>query len=332
MTLAGHGPNIGHGWTKYVIIGADGRELPAVCFPSVIASAGRQVAGALRHAPVATVAGQGRYWTGLDAQLSGNPITIMSQNRLADPRFIPALLAGALDRMGHLNGSGRGVFVSGLPGSQSLDADLCRALAELLRLATPSDMIAKMKIIGEPLGLAYAYLLDNNGQLVGEADDLASGRIGVADLGHRTVDLAELLRLGLVDRSFRTFDLGTSKPLGEIAPMLAARIDRDVSLLDADFAVRDRAVRVNGKPMSLPRSWDAPLIENGKAIAARMRESWGSGTQFDRILLGGGGAELESVTAQITKAFPQAVVVERPQIAIALGYARLARRVATNLR
>lgn len=328
-TLAGHGPNLGHGWTKYVIIGADGRELPPVVFPSVIASAGRQVAGSLVKAPVATVAGR-RYWTGLDAQLSGAQITILSQERLADPRFIPALMAGALGRMGYLNGNARGVFVSGLPANQSLDMELCRALAERLRAAMPPDQIVKMKIIGEPLGLAYSHLLDNSGAILDSG--LADGRLGIGDLGHRTVDLAELLRLALVDRSFKTFDLGTSQPLGQIAPMLAARVDRDVTLLDADMAVRDRSIKLGQSVMPLPRGWDAPLIQNGQAIVARMREAWGSGSQFDRILLGGGGAELEPVTAQIVKAFPNAVVVDRPQLAIAIGYARLARRVAAALR
>lgn len=329
-SLAGHGPNIGHGWTKYVVIGSDGRELPPVVFPSIIASAGQRIVGALKQAHITTVVGQGRFWTGLDAQLSGSQITILSQQRLTDPRFLPALFAGALARHGDLNGNSRGAFVSGLPASQALDQALARALADRLRSAVPAGMIMKLKIIGEPLGLAYSHLLDNNGQLVETA--LAEGRIGIADLGHRTVDLAELLRLTLVDRSFRTFDLGTSRPLGEIAPMLSARVDRDVTLLDADLAVRERGIKVGQSVAALPRGWDAPLIQNGAAIVGRMREAWGSGSQFDQILIGGGGAEVEAVASQIRAAFPNAVVVERPQIAIALGYARLARRVAASLR
>ena len=328
--LAGHGPNIGHTWTKYVIIGADGRELAPVCFPSVIASAGRQVAGALVNAPVATVAGQGRYWTGLDAQLSGNQITIMSQARLSDPRYLPALFAGALGRMGYLNGNARGVFVSGLPANQALDATLCQALAARLRSAAAAEQIARLKVIGEPLGLAYSYLLDHDGQLV--RPELASARLGIVDLGGRTVDLAEILRLALVDQSYRTFDLGAARPLGELATQLSARADRDLTVLDADLALRDRGLKIGKTVSPLPRGWDRPFIANGEAVVRRIDATWGRGTQFDAILVGGGGAELDPVASQITKAYPHAIVVDRPQLAIAVGYAKLARRIAASLR
>ncbi|MBK9711575.1 MAG: ParM/StbA family protein [Kouleothrix sp.] len=329
-SLAGHGPNIGHTWVKYVIIGSDGRELPPVCFPSVIASAGRQVAGTLVNAPVAMVAGQGRFWTGLDAQLSGNQISIMSQDRLSDPCYLPALFAGALGRMGHLNGNARGVFVSGLPANQALDATLCQALAARLRAAAAADQIAKLKIIGEPLGLAYGYILDNNGQLI--RPELASARLGIVDLGGRTVDLAELLRLALVDGSYRTFDLGAARPLGELATQLSARADRDLTVLDADLAVRDRSLKIGKTVTPLPRGWDRPFVANGEAVVRRIDSVWGRGTQFDAILVGGGGAELEPVAAQITRAYPNAIIVDRPQLAIATGYARLARRIAASLR
>ena len=37
--IAGHGPNIGHGNVKYVIIGKDGIEIAPIVFPAMIARA-----------------------------------------------------------------------------------------------------------------------------------------------------------------------------------------------------------------------------------------------------------------------------------------------------
>lgn len=55
---AGHGPNLGHGYVKYVAIDEQGRELPAVIFPAVTARAGRRVSGALVQVETFEVGGE----------------------------------------------------------------------------------------------------------------------------------------------------------------------------------------------------------------------------------------------------------------------------------
>ena len=250
-------------------------------------------------------------------------------------------MAGALGRFGHLNGSARGVCVSGLPASwcaltREIDGQQVRdalevQLGKALRSGAGPDMFHNMLIIAEPLGLAYALLLDNNGQMTSDAS-LASGRIAVADFGHRTDDIAELLRLTVVTRSLASYDLGTVRPLAEIRSRLSAHLDRELSILEADTAIRNGFVTVGGSRQALPRGWDRPLIENGQAKAARQNEAWGSGNQFDEIVIGGGGAELEQLTAPTLAKFTHAKVADRPQTAIPRGYARLARRMAGTLR
>jgi len=339
--LSGHGPNIGHGYTKYVIIDSSGKELDPIVFPAAIARAASSAAGSLGKVPTVKL-GPNRYWTGYDTQLSSAAITMLGQDRIADLVFIPALMAGALGRFGHLNGSARGVCVSGLPASWcELTRDVGGVatrnalevqLGAALRNGAPPDTFAKMLIIAEPLGLAYSMLLDNNGQMAADSA-LASGRLGVVDFGHRTDDTAELLRLTVVKSSLASYDLGTVRPLAEIRARLSAHFDRELSILETDQAVRNGYVTVGGQRMALPRGWDRPLIENGQAKAARLAEAWGSGNQFDRILIGGGGAELEQLTAPTLAKFGRnAVVAERPQTAIPRGYAKLARRLAGTLR
>lgn len=320
---AGHGPNIGHGYVKYVVIDGAGHELPAVVFPAQIARAGQRVVGALARAATVHVGGN-PWWTGDDAQLAPAPLTMLAQERLVDATFIPALLLGALDRLGGHHGSSTGHCVTGLPATWAQDPEKARLLGARLRSAT--NAYGKIRVIPEPLGLVYATLLDNDGQVVGDAA-LTAGQIAVVDLGHLTVDVAVLRRLTPIPSALDTYQLGTAQPLKQIRGLLSAHFERDLTLHEADLAVRAQAVNVAGQAQPLPRGWDRALLENGAIIAARLIEAWGKGTQFDTILIGGGGAALAPLVAAIQQRFPHAHPVDQPQTAIARGYARLARRL-----
>jgi 5-methylcytosine-specific restriction endonuclease McrA len=323
---AGHGPNIGHGYVKYVIIDPAGVELPPVVFPAQIARAARAVAGGLveaRHVRVGDVA----YWTGDDAGLAPSPITMLAQERLGDPTFIPALVAGALDRFGCLNGSSVGQCVTGLPATWAEQGDSCRALGQRLRDAYPYERI---RVIAEPLGLAYSAILDNDGQVAGDTV-LTEGRIGVVDLGHHTVDVAELLKLAVAKGSFGTWQQGTATPLRQIQARLSASFERELSLAETDQAVRGEGLFVHGDWFPLPQGWDRPFVEQSQIILARLREVFGRGGRLDAILVGGGGAEERRIVEPILAYYPHARIVPQPQTAIARGYARLARRLGRRL-
>jgi hypothetical protein len=321
---AGHGVNVGHGYMKYVVINEHGTEQPAVVFPAMIGRAARAVSGALVRADVVDAGGY-TWWTGEDALLAPSATTMLAQTRLTDPAFIPALVRGALQRMPNLNGSTSGYCVTGLPATWAQDTDKAKALGQRLRDATGN--YSGVRVIPEPLGLVYSLLLDTNGQIVGDPG-LQTGTVGVVDLGHHTIDIAIVRKLMPITTSLDTWQLGTARPLQQIRAQLSATFERELTLFETDQAVRTGTLQVAGRPQPLPHGWDRPLIENGQAIATRLVEAWGSGNNLDAIVIGGGGAELESVVAAIEARFPAAEVVEDPQLAIASGYARLARRLA----
>lgn len=320
----GHGVNIGHGYVKYALIGPDGSERVLPAFPAMVAKAGASVSGALARAESVTM-GDDFWWTGEDALLSPAPITYLGQERLADPLFIPTLLRGALHRLGLSAGTG-GVCVTGLPASWAADETKARALGERVRAALPG--YRHIRVIPEPLGLVYAALLDTSGQLAAGDVALSAGRVGVVDLGHHTDDLCVVDRLRPLPASLATFQIGTARPLAQVAALIGATYERELTLAEADAAVRARTLWVAGQPRPLPEGWQEPLIENGEALAARLVERWGRGADLDAILIGGGGAELPQKVQAIQRRFPQARVVSQPQTAIARGYARLARRLA----
>lgn len=324
---AGHGPNVGHGFTKYIIIGADGQELEPVILPSTIARAQRATAGSLRRATTIDAGGH-TWWVGDDALLSSTSLTLLSQERLVDAAFIPALLRGALGRFGHLNGASHGYCVSGLPATWAQDRDKCMQLGERLRGAAHYTGI---RVVAEPLGPIYAAALDNNGQIAGDAA-LTGGRVGIVDLGHLTVDLAIVDRLQPLPESLETFQLGTAQPLKQIRAQLSAHFERELTLLETDLAVRAGTLTVAGRERDLPFGWDDPLLQNAEAVTRRLVEAWGRGAQLDTILLAGGGAAERRLAQAITARFPHALAVAQPQTAIARGYAKLARRFALTQR
>lgn len=326
---AGHGPNIGHGYVKYIVIDGKGRELPPVVFPAMTAPAGRSVDGALAQASAVEL-GSRYWWVGDDALLSGSPLTFLAQDRLTDELFIPTLLRGALARMGSLNGAAVGGCVTGLPATWASDAEKAKALGARLRAATSA--YTSIRVIPEPLGLIYSQLLDNNGQIVGDST-LQTGKVAVVDLGHLTVDVAEIARMVPIDDKLDTYaNLGTSQPLKKIRARLSAHFERELTLHETDLAVRAGVLRVAGRAEALPNGWDRPLIENGESVASRLGDAWGRGKQFDAILIGGGGAELAPLAEAICRKFSHAVRVSEPQLAIARGYARLARRLSQGVK
>lgn len=319
----GHGVNIGHGFVKYLVIDAAGQELPAAVFPAMIGRARRQVSGSIASASTVRADGA-EWWTGEDALLSSSVLTSVSQERLDDPAYIPALTRSALARLS-LNGSSAGYCVTGLPATWAAERTKAQALGARLREAT-ADYLG-IRVIPEPLGLVYAALLDNDGQIAGDPA-MERGQVAVVDLGFHTVDVAVIRRMVPAPSALDTYQLGTARPLREIRAKLVAHFERELSLYETDLAVRAGRLDVAGSSRPLPAGWDRPLVQNAESVAARLVEAWGRGAQFDTILIGGGGAALAPLVQAITRRFGHARVVDAPQLAIARGYARLARRLA----
>lgn len=327
---AAHGINIGHGWVKYVILHEDGRR-DAVVFPATIAPAERRVRGGLRELPSVDHAGR-RWVTGEDAQLQERPLTLVSQERLADPAFIPALVKGAHGRFVGLNGARGGVCVSGLPATwcgQPPAVDVGQrhrvtreqALGRLIREAHP--FFGRMLVIPESLALWFARSLDDRGQETTETTADAA----VMDIGFHTVDIAGVRGGVLLLASLDTWAQGMIEPLRQVRKLLSATFEREFTLHQADAAARRGYLELAGERQELPFGWDRPFLDHGELLGRRAVEAWGRGRQFHEIVLGGGGAASERVVAGIIARFPHARPTETPQIDIALGMARRARRL-----
>jgi hypothetical protein len=326
---AGLAINAGHGYAKVVLI-ADG-HVQRVTLPALVGQAQPQLTGAIQRIPNVEVGGRA-WWVGDDALISRHPLTALNQDRIRDPIFIPALVRSALSRLVS-NGMPieatirRAVCVTGLPATWSTDKELAGALVHRLKAAAP---LGSVRVIAEPLGLLYAALLDNDGEIAG-APELQQGRVAVIDVGHLTVDVAAMDHLVPVPTSLVTYQLGTARPLQVIQQRLSAMFEVELPLYRVDQVVRSGTIRMAGRDEPLPDGWDTPFHAHGQELASRLVEAWGgSGRQFDTVLIGGGGAELPALVAALQARFKHAQVVPDGQLAIALGYARLARRLGNR--
>ena len=126
-----------------------------------------------------------------------------------------------------------------------------------------------------------------------------------------------------------TYELGTARPLQVIQQRLQVAFNVQLSPYRVDQAIRAGRLTVGSIDAPLPQGWDKPLRENARNIVTKLVESWGSGRQFDAIVIGGGGAEVPIIAQAIQERFPSnAQVVPEGQMAVALGYARLGRLLA----
>jgi hypothetical protein len=317
-----YGINPGHGYMKLVIIDERGHELPPVVFPSLVALADGVVSGAFAQAVTVRIAGQ-HYWTGDDALLSGQASTMLTQGRLADPVFLPALIKAALrqadaDCAEALAGA---LAVAGLPATWAEDSAKLQALGQRVRDAAAFHSV---RAIPEPVGAMYSVLLDTDGVETGDPS-LVGGRWLACDWGHRTDDEVIVDRARPIKSSLETYDTGTAEALRKIAQHFSVHFDRPFTAYEADQAIRNGGVEEFGELRPLPPHWDRPLVEQGRLVAERMANTY-KRQRLDGILLFGGGACEERKVAPVLNVFPRAIIADEPQTAIASGYARLGRR------
>jgi hypothetical protein len=318
-----YGLNLGHGWVKSAVATLDDTRAPVVVFPAQIAPAPRAVEGAAQDRPRYHAAGQD-WFVGTDARRGVR--TLLSQQRLSDPVFLPVLTQAALDAHG---ATSLGYCVTGLPATWSLDAAKCKQLADRLREAT--DLFSKIRVIAEPVGLIHAVSLGAHGDVVGDPV-LRDGTVLVGDWGYHSFDIAVVDRLFPDRTTFGTFvDLGFSRALIQIQAQLQAVFGRDYSLYEVDMAVRNGVIMAAGQAHPLPHGWDAPILALAEDAITRITESVGSGASVDAVLLGGGAIGEERLAEALITAFPHSMLADDPQTAIARGYRNLGMRFVRGL-
>lgn len=184
--------------------------------------------------------------------------------------------------------------------------------------------VSQCRVIPQPFGALLAEALDERGQV---ADvNLATGTIGVIDVGGKTTNLLSVHRLAEVGRETASVSAGAWDAVRAVRTYLdgaAPNLDlRDHRVVDA---IRARAVGYYGDTIDLSGVVDEVIEHLAEQIIAQAGQLWNGAAHLSAILVAGGGAHL--LGPRLQGHFRHARTVADPVFANALGYWKLAQRL-----
>jgi len=181
------------------------------------------------------------------------------------------------------------------------------------------------RVVPQPFGALLALTLNDSGKVADP--DLANGTVGVVDVGGKTCNLLSVHKLSEVGRETSSVSAGAwdvaravERWLAENYPNLELRAHQVMN------AIKTRHVKYFGEVIDLGDVIDAALAPMAEQVIAECSQLWNGAGTLDTILVTGGGALLLGPAIQAH--FRHARVVADPVYANALGFYRLAQRVA----
>jgi len=191
-----------------------------------------------------------------------------------------------------------------------------------------SFKVSECRVIPQPFGALLAAALDDRGRIADHA--LATGAVGVIDIGGKTTNLLSVDRLAEIGRETESVSIGAWDVVRAVRSFLADRCPnlelRDHQVVEA---IVSRQVRYYGESVDLSLVVDAALEPMANQVIAQATQLWNGGAGLDAILVAGGGALL---LGPFLKAhFRHARIVSEPVFANAEGYWKLAQRLGSSI-
>jgi plasmid segregation protein ParM len=247
---------------------------------------------------------------------------------ITSPEYL-ALFRGALSELTRAT-SVTVHLVTGLPiGDYQRDKNALRARLQGRHVFTRRGRrsqrvhVASVRVVPQAWGAVLALLLDDNGRIV--RPELVDEKIAVLDIGGHTVNALSVNGLSDVPEESKGTERGAWNVMRAVRGYLDAEHRglsrlKDHEVMQAAIAgqVYDQDRRVDLRPVV------APILEDiGTEIVDTAEQYWGPGAAtFRQVLVCGGGAYLWG--ERVKRAFRQAVVLERPEMANARGFYRFA--------
>lgn len=186
--------------------------------------------------------------------------------------------------------------------------------------------VTDVRVIPQPFGALLAATLDDRGRIVD--DDLATGAVGVIDVGGKTTNLLSVNRLSEIGTETASVNVGAWEAVRALRTWLATHCPglEDVRDHDLVAAMVARQVRFYGEPVDLSAVVEDILEPLAGQVLAEATQLWNGGAALDAVLVAGGGALL--IGPFVQRHFRHARVVADPVYANAVGYWRFAERLA----
>jgi plasmid segregation protein ParM len=187
--------------------------------------------------------------------------------------------------------------------------------------------VGDVRVIPQPFGVLLSQALNDSGRIVDTA--LATGRVGVIDIGGKTTNILSVDNLEEIGRETSSVSVGA----WDVARAIKAHLTDecpDLDLRDHQVVkvIQERQVKYYGEPVSLGTVVDEAVAPLAEQVIAEATQLWNGAASIDAVLITGGGALL--MGDQIKAHFRHARVVSEPVWANALGFWRFAQRIAKN--
>jgi plasmid segregation protein ParM len=327
------GNDIGYGFNKLIacIIGQSTRRnatLPSLIGPSIGIKYHADLIG--NGKPV-TITTDGQSWFYGEAARLQSPFTISPRARDRDPETMRILMLAALHQAGITDGDIK--MVTGLPVEWYSDR---QALEQTLfgpHLFTIDDQPHKIQVLDvlvvpQPFGSYVKMVTDRSGDLT-DPHGLARQKVAVVDIGMHTTD-------------FTLFDaMRYREPLSGSIPTAMARyydliqrgVEREtgfrISLEEAEHAASTHKIHNRGEKQRIGdlviEAWESVA----KKIVGKAQTLWDEEERtIAAVLVTGGGAE--QFHSAVEDVFPQARLLDEPQMSNAEGFYRYGLRKFTS--
>jgi plasmid segregation protein ParM len=184
--------------------------------------------------------------------------------------------------------------------------------------------VTDCRVIPQPFGCLLSTCLDNRGRIVDS--NLATGAVGVVDVGGKTTNLLSVNRLSEIGRETASVNVGAWDVVRAVRRWLADNCP-DLDLRDHQVveAIIARRVRYYGQSVDLTEVVETAIEPLAHQVLAEVTQLWNGGAALDAVLVSGGGALL--LGSHIKVHFQHARVVADPVYANAVGFWRFAQRV-----
>jgi plasmid segregation protein ParM len=187
--------------------------------------------------------------------------------------------------------------------------------------------VSDCRVIPQPFGALLAVCLDDRGRIADQ--ELATGSVGVIDVGGKTTNLLSVNRLAEIGRETASANVGAWDAVRALRAWLDEHCPdldlRDHQVIDAVIA---HQIKYYGEPVDLAGVLDGILEPLAAQVLAEATQLWNGAAALDAILVSGGGALL--LGPYVARHFRHARIVEEPVFANALGFWRFAQRLAQS--
>lgn len=184
--------------------------------------------------------------------------------------------------------------------------------------------VTGVRVIPQPFGALLSVCLNDSGRIVDV--DLATGNVGVIDVGGKTTNLLAVKSLSEIARDTASVSVGAWDAVRGLRGFLEREYP-DLELRDHEIAgiIQARALTYYGDGADIGDVIDEMLAPLAEQVIAEATQLWNGAAGLKAILVAGGGALL--LGPYVKRHFRHAVVVDDPVFANAVGFWKFAERV-----